>query len=171
MADALTIPFAVAAIVLCAAGVAKLRAPRPAVTALASAGVPAPPALVRALAVGEIALGAWSAVMPGHVTALLLACVYATFCCLSLALARRRVACGCFGEREAPASSAQSLLSGALASVALAAAVRSPQGAAWIIDRPAATAGVLALAITAAVYATMLVYRDLPTIWAAWNRR
>ena len=171
MADALTAPFAVAAIVLCAAGFAKLRTPDPAVSALAAAGLGLTPALVQALAAGEILLGAWSVVLPGRLSALLLACVYAAFCGLSAVLVRLRVACGCFGKRHAPASNVHLLISGALGLVALAAGLRVPHGAMWIAGRPLVSAVVLEAAIAASAYATVLVYAELPAIWSAWSAR
>jgi hypothetical protein len=187
VADALTVPFAVAAIVLCVAGAAKLRDPWPAVRAVASvlvgrasgvaggsgwlAGGRAAAALLRVLAAGEIAVGVWCVLAPGRAAALVLTGAYACFCGLSLVLARRRVACGCFGGHDAPASLAQPLLSAALAAVAVAAAVRTPQGLAWVLGRPVANAGVLALAIGAAVYATVLVHTELPALWTAWSGR
>ena len=183
MADALTVPFAVAAIVLGAAGVGKLRRPAPAVAALSGVGLPVSAGLVRALAAAEIVLGAWCAALPGRVTAGLLAGAYVALCCWSVVLARARLPCGCFGEgaRGIVAGRAADgamrawgvapALSGALASVALAAIAVSPRGAAWIVDRPAANAGVLALAICAAAYATVLVYTQLPAVWGAWSGR
>ena len=170
MGGALTVPFAVAAVVLCWAGAAKLRKPEPAVRAIAAAGfAAASPALVRAVATGEVALGLWCALRPGRLAALLLGCVYVAFCCLSLALAARSVDCGCFGERDAPASGAQPLVSGVLASVALAAVAWSVHGPEWVIDRSVPSALVLALAIGAGAYATVLVYTELPALWGSWS--
>ena len=57
MTDALTPLFAVAAIVLCVAGLAKLRSPATATRALHAVRLPAPVWAVRALALAEIALG------------------------------------------------------------------------------------------------------------------
>lgn len=62
-------------------------------------------------------------------------------------------------------------LSGVLASVAVIAVLRSPHGAVWVIDQPAATAVVLAVATGAAAYATVLIYTQLPAVWGAWSGR
>jgi hypothetical protein len=158
LADALTVPHAVAAIVLCVAGVAKLRAPRTAATAL---GVPA--ALIRAFALYELALGAgalgWSALSP------LLALTYLGLAALTLVLGRRAQACGCFGEGDAPASALQSAISALLA----VAAVAPAHGAGWLLARPPASAVVLVLGIVAAAYAIVVAYAELPPAWRAWS--
>jgi len=69
MAAALTAPFAVAAVVLCAAGLAKLRAPNGAVRALMVTGLPARAGFVRALAVGELVIGGLALVRPSPLLA------------------------------------------------------------------------------------------------------
>ena len=89
MSQALTPPFLVAALVLCVAGVAKLRAPRRA---------------MGALAVGEVALGAACLVQPTRPEALALAVVYMSFTAVAVVLRRRRLSCGCFGEHDFPVS-------------------------------------------------------------------
>ena len=106
MQDVLTAPLAVAALVLVVAGVAKLRAPAPAVAALRELGLPAAAPAIRAFAVGEIALGIWALATPTSIAAIALACCYAAFAGLALLLASRRAACGCFGEGDFPASRA-----------------------------------------------------------------
>ena len=90
MAPALSAPFAVCAIVLIVAGVAKLRAPREAALALGTLGWPASRALVRVLALGEVVLGTVSLFSPGRALAALVALAYAVFAVLSLMLAARR---------------------------------------------------------------------------------
>jgi len=168
VADALTAPMAVAAVVLVIAGVAKLRAPAPAVAALRELGLPAAALPIRAFAAGEIALGVWALVAPTSIVAIALACCYATFAGLALMLARRRAACGCFGEGDFPASRVQALLSAVLSLACAAAAVWSPHG---LLDRPAGQAVVLVIGIAAAAYATVLAYTQLPAAWSAWSAR
>jgi len=168
VADALTAPMAVAAVVLVIAGVAKLRAPAPAVAALRELGLPAAALPIRAFAAGEIALGVWALVAPTSIVAIALACCYATFAGLALMLARRRAACGCFGEGDFPASRVQALLSAVLSLACAAAAVWSPHG---LLDRPAGQAVVLVIGIAAAAYATVLAYIQLPAAWSAWSAR
>lgn len=171
MADSLTGPFAVAAIVLSTAGFAKLRAPATATRALASAGLPAAQSLVRAFGASEVALGGWCLAHPGRLNAALLGVLYAWFAVLSLVLARRRAACGCFGERDAPASGAQAIVSVALALVALTATIRTPHGLAWIVNRPVPSAAILLLGIASAAYGTILAYVELPQAWYPWSPR
>jgi hypothetical protein len=171
VADVLTDPFAVAAIVVVVAGLSKLRAPAVAARALRELGIPAGSALVRVLAAAEVAFGVWCLIAPGGAAAVVLACCYAAFCVISLLLARRRQSCGCFGDDEVPASVAHSLVSAVLALVCFAAAVRSPHAVGWVLGRPADEAAVLALGIAASAYATVLAYTRLPIVWAAWSPR
>jgi len=97
MSAALAPPLVVASLVLCVAGVLKLRAP-----AAAAAALHASPSPVRALAVGEVALGAACAVHPTRSLAVALALVYGLFAGVAVVLMRRRVACGCFGDNGFP---------------------------------------------------------------------
>jgi hypothetical protein len=158
LADVLTAPHVVAAIVLCVAGVAKLRSPWTAASAL---GVRS--GVIRAFSIYELALGAgalaWSVLSP------LLAVTYAGLAVLTLVLARRSESCGCFGAGDAPASAAQSALS-----FVLALACAGPaHGAGWIVGRPLGTAVVLALGVAAAAYGIVVVYSELPPAWRAWS--
>jgi hypothetical protein len=171
VADVLTDPFAVAAIVVAVAGLSKLRAPAVAARALRELGIPAGSGLVRVLAAAEVALAVWCLIKPGGPWAVVLACCYAAFWVISLLLARRRASCGCFGQGEVPASVAQSLISAVLAVVCLAAAVRSPHGVGWVLGRPADEAAVLVLGIAGTAYATVLAYTRLPVVWEAWSPR
>jgi hypothetical protein len=166
--DALTPPFAVAAVVLCVAGLTKLRSPAGAVRALDEIRLPVPAAFVRAFAVAEVGLAAWCVIRPGVVPAAVLASVYAGFAVLALLFARQRTSCGCFGEHEAPASSAHSCMSAALAAVVAASAIWPAHGASWLLARSAGTAVALSIGIAGAAYATVLIYTELPLAWSAW---
>jgi hypothetical protein len=171
MTAALTAPFAVTAVVLCAAGLTKLRSPAGAARAVMVVGLPARSWAVRAFAVGEVALGAWSLVRPAPLAAGSVACLYAGFCLLSLVLARRRASCGCFGDGDAPASLMQSLLSAALAAVAVGAAIAPVHGIGWMLGTAPGQAGVLMIGIAASAYAVVVAYTQLPRAWAAWSAR
>lgn len=160
MADALTPPFALAAIVLCVAGVAKLRAPRGAAEAL---GVRA--AAVRVFAVAELALGAWALAAPGLTAAVIVAAAYVGFAVVAMVLARRRRPCGCFGEHDRPASTMQSVVSALFAAIAALAAGSSPHGVSWLIAR----SPVVLVGLAAATYAAVLAYTALPVAWSAWE--
>ena len=95
MSAALAPPFVVASLLLCVAGVSKLRAP-----AGAAAALHLSPRVVRTLAAGEVALGVACALHPAPALAVALAVVYALFAAVAAVLRRRRVACGCFGEER-----------------------------------------------------------------------
>jgi len=56
-----------------------------------------------------------------------------------------------------------------LCALAVAAAIASPRGLPWLASQPAVTAGVLAVGIAAAVYATVLLYTVVPRAWSAWS--
>ena len=165
---ALTAPFMVAALVLIVAGVAKLRSPTPAALAISTLGLPANRVAVRAFAACELAIGAVAIVHPRG-AAIAVACLYALFAVVSLELTRRRASCGCFGERDVPASWFGSALSAVLALVALAAALAGAHGISWVLAHDPAGAGTLVLGILGAAYATIVAYTDLPLAWASWE--
>ncbi|HEY3726066.1 MAG TPA: MauE/DoxX family redox-associated membrane protein [Solirubrobacteraceae bacterium] len=164
MANALTVPHAVAAAVLCVAGLAKLHAPAPAARA-----VGAVPAAVRAFALLELALGVWALLSAGRLSSALMAALYGAFAGLTIALWRRGRSCGCFGSERAPASPIQSLVSGALALLGAVCAVASVHPVAWISGRSPGSVAVLVLGISAAVYGTVLAYSELPLLWQSWR--
>ena len=164
MASALAIPLLVAALVLCVAGVAKLRSP-----GAAAAAVGADPRLVRLFAAGEVALGSAVIVVGGALLALVLAGLYAGFAVLAFRLARAGEACGCFGAPENPASPVQSALSAVLALVCAAAAAGSAHDLGWILGRPAGAVVVLGWGTAGAVYGIVLAYSELPPLWRSWE--
>ena len=171
IAEALTPPFLLAALLLCLAGAAKLRSPAGAARALEALGLPARPAWVRVLGAGELALGVLGAVAPGRVAAGALACLYGLFAAVAIALARRRAVCGCFGENEAPASPAQAILSSAFALVGLAAAVIAPaHGLGWVLGRPPVSVVALMIGLAGSAYGAAIVYTELPPAWSAWRQ-
>ncbi len=169
MAEALTPLVLAAALVLCAAGVAKLRDPAAVTAALAMLGLPAGPAAARVLGAGEIAVGLWAALAPTRLSCALLGAVYGAFAIVALVLARRRATCGCFGAHDTPASVVQSLLSAGLAAVALVAAAAEPRGLDWLFHQPPGTATGLLIGTAGIVYGAVLVYTQLPRAWSAWS--
>src|SRR2546423_3694131 len=72
--------FAAAAILLVIAGASKIASPYMAQASLSTAGMPAPLAGVRALALGEVAVGAAALLDPSTITATLAAVAYGVFC-------------------------------------------------------------------------------------------
>jgi hypothetical protein len=158
------VPLAAVASLLILAGLAKLRSPVAAVAALASAGLPARRAAVRAVALAEICLGGWAIGFGGRLAAVAVALVYALFTALSGLLARRASSCGCFGSLDAPATAWHVGLSGVLALLAGGCAVADPHPLTWFAAHaPGLGAGplrigVLAAAAVAGAYALMLAY-------------
>jgi hypothetical protein len=106
---------------------------------------------------------------PAQALAGAVALVYAIFAVVALLLVRRQASCGCFGESDTPTTVEQSLISGALAIGVLAAALAGAHGARWIVNREAAAAVTLVVAIAGAVYAIVLAYTALPAAWRAWE--
>jgi hypothetical protein len=164
-------PFLIASLALCVAGVAKLRSPRPAAQALAAAGLPGHPQLVRVFAAYELALGVYAALSTSTVAALAIAATYAGFAGLTLVLHRRRASCGCFGAEGAPASRAQSAISALLAATGAATAIWHAHGISWIVSRSPTTAFALAFGTGGAVFALVVAYSELPAAWSAWSAR
>lgn len=159
-----------AALVLGAAGAAKLRSPWNAVRATGAIGLRMGTIAVRALGFGELVLCGASLVHPSAATAGALACAYGLFAGVSLLLHRRQAACGCFGEGDAPASLVQSASSLVLALIGVAAAAAPPHGIGWLLHRSPAIAAVLAAGIAACAYAVVLVYTVLTPAWSSWSR-
>lgn len=164
MGSALSVPQLVAALVLCVAGAAKLRAPDPAARAVGAGRQ-----LVRLFAAGEVGLGALVLIVGGPVLAAMMAVLYAGFALLTLRLARAGESCGCFGAPQSPASPLQSALSGALAVVCLLAAIGGARSLDWILGQPPGIVAVLGLGIAGAVYGIVLAYSELPQLWRAWS--
>jgi hypothetical protein len=169
VAAALTPQLLVACGVLCVAGVFKLRDPVPAIRVLALLRLPARPAVVRLLAGAELALGGWCAIAADRLATAAVAFVFASFAVLSLRLVRLSASCGCFGDAQEPASLAQVVLSAVLALAALAATMSGAGGLGWVLQRSGASGVVLLIAISGAVYATVLAYTELPQAWNAWR--
>jgi hypothetical protein len=120
-------------------------------------------------ALGELTIGGLALVRPSPATALVVALTYAGFAGLSSLLAKGREACGCFGEADAPASFVQVLLNGLFAGCALLSALAGVHGLGWILRLGAADAVTLVVGITAAAYASVVVYTRLPAAWSAWS--
>jgi hypothetical protein len=152
-------------VVLCLAGVAKLRAPE---TAARSVGVRA--GSVRVLACVEFAIGAVCGVHATRLGAGVVAAVYAMFAVVAVVLMRRRVACGCFGDNDFRVTRAHVIASGLLAAMAGAAALlTTPHGLGWLAGQAGLRGGALVVGVAGAVYAVVLVYTTVPRAWAAWS--
>ncbi|MBO0728934.1 MAG: hypothetical protein J2P57_06715, partial [Acidimicrobiaceae bacterium] len=99
-------PLMVAALLSFAAGLAKIRSPRPAVAALEAVGIRVAAPIVQVCAAIEAALAVTVIVTGSRWAAALLAATFAVFASF-VAVARRRpsvTSCGCFGgQGERPA--------------------------------------------------------------------
>jgi multidrug transporter EmrE-like cation transporter len=115
------------------------------------------------------AIGAAQGFIAKTAAAVAVAIVYALFAGVGVVLARRRAACGCFGEDQTPVSLGHALVSLVLGAVAAAAAFASPRGLAWLASQPAWNGVGLAVGIGGAAYAVVLVYTAVPRAWAAWS--
>ena len=164
MANALTVPHAVAALILCVAAAAKLRSPGGAARAIGRG-----PGAVRAFAVAELALGVWALASATLVAGLLMAALYSAFAVLTLRLARVGESCGCFGARSEPASPLQSVLSAVLAGVAAVAAVAGTRSGAWVLGQPPAAAMLLVIGTVGVAYGVVLAYSELALMWKSWS--
>jgi len=154
---ALAGPFLAAAALLAVAGAAKVLDPAPLVRALRSVGLRLPPRVVRVGAGAEAGLGAAALLTGSRPAALLVALSYAAFTgFVLLALARGGVlaSCGCFGKQDVPPTRTHAALTGALAVVAAAVAVR-PVGDLPTLLAGSPGAGVPLLLATAAVAAVL----------------
>lgn len=159
--DPLTGIHVTAAGLLAMGGALKLARPAPAARALRSLHVPAGPATIRLVGLGEVAVAVAVVAFGGAVSFAAQALCYVGFVVVATAFWRRGElpSCGCFGEVESPPSVLHVVVTavGALVS-AHAALVGAPSPA----HQPlAAAAGVLALA---PVY---LLLVDLPRLMAA----
>ena len=167
--DALAGPFLAAAVLLVAAGGAKLADPLPLVRALRSARLPAPASAVRAVAGAEVGLGLTALLTGARAAGVGVALSYAAFTGFVL-LARRRggvlASCGCFGKTDTPPTTTHVVVTAALAAVAGAVAVR-PLGPVPDLLAGSPLGGLALLLATAAVAATgYLVLAVLPLVRA-----
>jgi Methylamine utilisation protein MauE len=156
--------------VLCLAAAAKLRSPGPARAALETLHLPASPAAATLLASAELAAGAWWLIAHSFAAALTVAAAYLAFALAASALARRRAACGCFGDGERPTTGRHAALSGALAAVCALAAAAPPAP----LDGPRAVAAVLLAACLVTAYTVRpgpLADRAVGSLGALLERR
>jgi hypothetical protein len=130
----LAAPFFAAAGLLGWAGIAKLRRPGPAASALASARLPHDPLLVRLLGAGELALAGTCVLRPTRIAAVAMAAVYLAFGAF-LAMAKAGAiglsSCGCAGGRVVRPSWLHVALDLTAAAVAILQAI-APQASAGL---------------------------------------
>jgi hypothetical protein len=156
--------------VLGLAGVAKLRSPGPAASAIGSIALPVPTAAVRALGAAELGLAGIAIATPGRLPAVILALAYLALAGASLRLraARAGGGCGCFGEDSAPAGLWHFGLNVTAAAVALAALVSPPPTWGAVAEHPAQLTVAVA-GVAAAVALAKLAFTALPAVWSAYG--
>jgi hypothetical protein len=162
-------PYLAAALLLVAAGLAKVRRPADTSIALRRAGLPVPEWAVRAGAAAEVAAGCW-ALTSAHAAAGLVALSYLGFAGF-VALALRRgspvSSCGCFGKADSPPTVSHVVLNLAAAATAAWAAFHAHAPAITVL-RHQPLAGVPLVLLTGAVaYLAYLVMGVLPKTLAA----
>lgn len=168
--DALAGPYLAAAVLLAAAGGAKLRDPLPLVRALRSARLPASPGLVRALAGVELVLGTTAVLLGSRTTALLVCLSYVAFTAFVLLVQRRGgvlASCGCFGRSDTPPTAAHVAVTAALAAVAAAVCARPLGPLPVLLDASPAAGAPLVLATAAVAASAYLVLALLPLLRTA----
>lgn len=152
----------IAAGLLVAAGVVKLRRPADAHDALALADLPATDARVRVVGAVEVLVGLATLALGGTVT-LALAVTYVAFTVL---VARRRSrattsTCGCFGAPDVPLTGVHVVVDGVLAAGAVAGAVL---GAPSLVDVVVADGPLVLLVVVSGVAVVRLLLVDLPRL-------
>lgn len=164
-------PYLAAALLLVAAGLAKVRRPADTSIALRRAGLPLPEWAVRAGAGAEVAAGCW-ALTSGRAAAGLVALSYLGFAgFVSLALRRGSPvsSCGCFGKPDSPPTVSHVVLNLAAAATAAWAAFHAHAGAVTLLGHRPLVGVPLVLLTGAVAYLAYLVMGVLPKTLAAGN--
>jgi hypothetical protein len=158
-----TAPLLVAAALLLAAGLPKVRRPAPATGALRSVGVRVPEAAVRVGGAAEAALGAAALLTGAPAYAAAVAASYAGFSAFLVAALARGGAvssCGCLGRPDTPPTRTHLAVTLALAAAAATAAVA---GASGLLDLGWSTSAAALAALTAlAGWLAWMVFALLP---------
>lgn len=175
MVPVLAPPFFVAAGLLVASGLAKVRNPRPAGRALSAAGVPAGATLTRGLGAVEMAAGVLAVAAPTRAVAIAVALLYAAFALFLLRLIRTRdsqASCGCLGAREVRPGLLHVGLNvvGVVTATAAAAAIRPVPGVLEVLRGSPLFGVPAALGLAIAGYLAYLAVAYLPELFFAYRR-
>jgi len=168
-APAWTGPYLAAALLLVAAGLAKMRRPADTAIALRRAGLPVPDWVVRAGAGAEVAAGCW-AFTSSRAAALLVAVSYlgfAGFVVLALRRGSPVSSCGCFGRADSPPTVSHVVLNLAAAATAGWAALHAHPGVVTVLRHQPLAGVPLVLLTGAGAYLAELVMGALPKTLAA----
>jgi hypothetical protein len=155
------------------AGASKIASPYMAQASLSTAGLPAPLAGVRAIAVAELAIGTAALLSPGTLTALVAAAAYGAFCLFTVRLLRMAdegVDCGCFGGAGSEVSRVHVALNAVAFAVCVAAAAWPPPGPDWIFARSPLTAVTVCVGVAAVAYASFLAFTVFPRAWQSYGK-
>jgi hypothetical protein len=162
---ALTAPALVAALLLALAGAQKLLDPTMTVGALRALGLPASPGGVRVGSAVELALGVAAVAVGGAALWWAVAASYLAFGGFVVAALRKGTmigSCGCFGREDTPPHPSHVVLNAALASLAVATALASPEAPLdALADHPGTAVGILALSAVA-LYLLHAAFVELP---------
>ena len=177
--DLAAAPFAVACVLLVAAGLPKVTAPDDLRRALATAGLRVPGGAVRAAGAGEAALGAAGLLVGGTVLTPLVgvavAASYLVFTGFVVAALRRGWAlssCGCFGRADTPPTGSHAVVTSALAVGAGLWAASSADAGALGVGLAGPAAGVPFVALVAvATWLSWAALTLLPRLHALSSRR
>jgi hypothetical protein len=165
--------FAASAILLVIAGASKIASPYMAQASLSTAGLPAPLAGVRVIALAELAIGTAAFLHPSTLTALVAALAYGVFFLFTvrlLRLADEGVDCGCFGGAGSEVSRVHVALNAIAFAVCLAAAAWPPPGPDWVFGRSPLTAVTICVGVAAVAYASFLAFTVFPRAWQSYGK-
>jgi hypothetical protein len=165
--------FAATAILLVIAGASKIASPYAAQASLSTAGLPAPLAGVRVLALCEVAIGAAAVIEPTRLSALAAALAYGAFLLFTVRLLRMAdegVDCGCFGGAGSEVSRVHVTLNAAAFAVCVAAVVAPPPDPGWVFHRAPIVAATVCVGIAAIAYASFLAFTVFPRAWQSYSR-
>jgi hypothetical protein len=155
------------------AGASKIASPYMTQASLSTAGLPAPLAVVRALALAEVAIGTAALLSPSALTAAVTALAYGAFCLFTLRLlsmADEGVDCGCFGGAGSEVGRVHVGLNAAAFAVCVAAALAPPPDLGWVLHRAPLTAFAVCLGTGAIAYASFLAFTVFPRAWQSYSR-
>jgi hypothetical protein len=158
---------------LVAAGIVKLRRPRPTAEALAGVGLPSRGAVVWSLGSVEIVVGVgvllWPAALAAGI-ALLYAC-FSGFVTYVIARGLPLRSCGCLGETDTEPSRVHVAVTAIAAAVGLAGALAPPPSVPDLLADAPVAGGFFVATVTAACYLTYLVLVSLPEAFGAYRQQ
>jgi hypothetical protein len=158
-------PFAIAALLLVAGGIAKAVAPRDTANALRQIGLPGALPLVRLGGVAEAAIGVVAIATADRIAASLVAASYLAFAgFVAVALHRGTpiATCGCFGRADTPPSVVHLAVNVAAAAAALAVIVDPGDGFGDVVGAQPLAGVPFVLLVVVGVYLAFLSLTLLP---------